>query len=88
MNRRTRRDFLKTVGGAAATAPIVLRAHRPGDIGLVAQRHGELYAEEYGWDERFEALVAGILETKRKAIETVELEARLTHLEQQTERKR
>jgi predicted dehydrogenase len=25
-NRRTRRDFLKTVGGAAATAPIVLRA--------------------------------------------------------------
>jgi len=26
MNRRTRRDFLKTVGGAAATAPIVLRA--------------------------------------------------------------
>ncbi|MFN8443805.1 MAG: helix-turn-helix domain-containing GNAT family N-acetyltransferase [Caldilineaceae bacterium] len=40
--------------------PYLLRPHQPGDMGWVIHRHGALYAEEYGWDETFEALVAEV----------------------------
>ena len=46
--------------GPGSESQITLRSHRPGDMGWVVHAHGRLYFEERGWDERFEALVAGI----------------------------
>ena len=67
-----------------AGAPAVLiRTHRPGDLGWVLERHGVVYTEEYGWGAPFEAIVARVVaefaETQdpvREACWVAELEGR------------
>lgn len=46
---------------------VALRETRPGDLGWIIQRHGELYAAEQGWDHRFEGVVAGVVADYVKA---------------------
>jgi DNA-binding MarR family transcriptional regulator/GNAT superfamily N-acetyltransferase len=57
--------LLAPPGDRAAQAKVELRAPRAGDLGWVVERHGAIYAAEYGWNAEFECLVAGIVGTFR-----------------------
>lgn len=43
------------------SSEVVLRDPRPGDLGWIVHRQTVLYAEEYGWNAEYEALIAGII---------------------------
>ncbi|MFD0773782.1 GNAT family N-acetyltransferase [Streptomonospora algeriensis] len=57
---------------APPPAEAVLHEPRPGDLGWVVERHGALYAKEYGWDSSFEAWVARLVADYAQASEPAE----------------
>ncbi len=49
------------LSGSPRPRGYVLRAPEAGDMGWVVQRNGAVYAEEFGWDATYEAMVARIV---------------------------
>ena len=64
-DRRKLLDAMRVITETLTESPrprgYLLRSPRPGDMGWVVQRNAALYAEEFGWDDPYEALVARIV---------------------------
>ena len=77
-------DVERLIDPARPEHPLIIRPHRTGDIAFVLARQARLYAEDYGFDQRFEALIcevgAGILrdyDPRRDASFIAEVDGRL-----------
>jgi len=55
------KTLIPTVDSTTSKVPYIIRPHQLGDLGWIVHRHGVLYAQEYGYDEGFEALAAEIV---------------------------
>ncbi|MFI0719958.1 GNAT family N-acetyltransferase [Streptomyces sp. NPDC021224] len=80
---RTVREILRDNAPAPVKGRVTLRGPRPGDLGWVVERNAAVYAEEFGWDEGYETLVARIVadfaetrEPEREAVWMAELDGR------------
>lgn len=81
---RTVQDILHDGGREhPAGGRVTVRGPRPGDLGWVVERNAAVYAEEFGWDEEYEALVARIVadfaqtyDPSREAVWIAELDGR------------
>jgi DNA-binding MarR family transcriptional regulator/GNAT superfamily N-acetyltransferase len=58
-------DAMRTIESLIGEKPevpqVTLRPHRAGDMGWVVEKHGALYAKEYGWNNHIEAITAEIV---------------------------
>jgi DNA-binding MarR family transcriptional regulator/GNAT superfamily N-acetyltransferase len=54
------RTIERELGGSGRVPNVTYRAHAPGDLGWIVERHAVLYQASHGWDDTFEAMVAGI----------------------------
>jgi DNA-binding MarR family transcriptional regulator/GNAT superfamily N-acetyltransferase len=77
-------ETMTSIFAEEPTKTPTLRDPRPGDLGWVIHRQSVLYAEEYGWNSDYEALVAKILsdfhqsfDAAREAAWIAELDGRI-----------
>ena len=54
------RTIERELGADPPPPRVTYRGHAPGDLGWIVERHAVLYHASHGWDDTFEAMVAGI----------------------------
>lgn len=54
-------DVIRATLGDGPPPSVSLGGAQPGDLGWILERHGAVYAREYGWDQSLEAFIGKIL---------------------------